>query len=228
MLSRFIHRPFRLSFLLLVVLVFGFTVPSRPAPQTIKEWDWTEKNWDIVVNDFLPMKVNSGYYVTYRATQSLHASKDEKPEYYFRLGFDLSKKGYGVDRYITVHVRTADSVSIYDQIMNMHRKAPTRSWESIRSAISVKSWDYTEMDCPTVKTEFVEFQNLRYGPPFTDLDLTEIVLDPPVYHFHIEGGHGQSDVTVYDEKHPLVAWAMKTQRDIETCVSEKNKQNPGH
>ncbi len=212
----------------MLVLAFGLTFPSRPAPQTIQEWDWTEKNWDIVVNDLLPMKVNSGYYITYRATQSLHASKDEKPEYYFRLGFDLSEKGDGLDHYVSVHIRTASSVSIYDQIMNMHRKAPTRPWESIRRAISMKSWDYTEMDCPTLKTEFVEFQNLRYGPSFTDLDLTEIVMDPPVYQFHIEGGHGQSDVTVYDEKHPLAAWAMKTQHELEACISEKTKQNLGH
>jgi hypothetical protein len=225
MISRLIHRPYRIRIFLLLFLSVGLTLPSNLAPQTNKEWEWAETKWNIVVDDLLPMKVNSGYYVTYRATQGLHASEGEKPEYYFRLGFDLSNKGYGVDRYISVHVRTADSVSIYDQIMAMHRKAPTRSWESIRSAIKVQSSDYTEMDCPALKTGFVEFQDLRYGPPFTNLDLTEVVLDPPIYQFHIEGGHGQSDVTVYDKEHPLVAWAMKTQRELAACASEKNKSN---
>ena len=216
----------------LLVLALGLTVPSNPAPQTSKEWEWTEKNWNIVVNDLLPMRADSAYYITYRATQSLHASEGEQPEHYFQLGFDRSDKGLGVSNHISAHVRTPDSASIYDQIMNLHRKGSADTGKNLESKIKMTFLDYTDSDCPSVRKAFREFQELRYGAPYINTDgllhdppSVQVILDPPVYEFHIEGLTGKSDVTLYDASYPLVEWAMKTQRELAACTLEKAKPN---
>jgi hypothetical protein len=221
------RRSYQWGVFLLLLLASGSAVSSSSATQTIKDWEWTDKNWKIVVNELLPMKGKPGYYVTYRATQSLHGP-DEKPEYYFRLGFDRSDQTPGLNDYVSAHVRTTDSVSIYAQIMDMHRKNPTRSWQNIRASITLKSLDFTEMECPAVRKEFRDFQDLRYGPPYTNPDQMEFMVDPAVFEFHVDATTGQADITLYEHTHPLVVWAMKTQRELEACASEKVKQKPGH
>jgi len=232
MMSRSNRRSCLFGALLPLFLLTGLAIVGSSAPQTSKEWNWTEKNWQIVVNDLLPIKGDLGYHVTYRATQSLHASKGEKPEYYFRIGFDRSDKGYSVNNYIFAHVRIPDSNSIYDQIMDMHRKGSTLSGKQLESKIRIGSLDYTDKNCPAARKAFLEFQELKYGAPYINTEgllrdppLVEVMLDGPIYEFHIVGVTGQSDVTLYDESNPLVTWAMKTQRELAACVSEKAGSN---
>src|SRR5580704_11762522 len=228
MTSHFSCRSYSWKTSFLVVLAIALAFPINPASQTIKDWEWSSKKWDIVIEDLMPMKAQPGYYVTYRATQSLHAWKDEQPEYYFRLGIDIKDPGPGINDFVSAHARVPDSISIYDQIFAMHARGSRWSAKDIESKIKMKSFDYTEKTCPAVGKEFREFQELRYGPPNTNPDQIEIVLDPPVYEFHVDAAHGQSDVMLYDATDPLVVWAMKTQHELEACASAGSKQSSSH
>lgn len=228
MTSRFSCYSYHRKTSFLLVLAIAFAFPTSPAPQTIKDWEWSSKKWGIVLEDLMPMKGRPGYYVTYRATQSLHAWKDEAPEYYFRLGIDIKDSGPGIDDYVSAHVRMADSVSIYDQIGAMRAEGSVSSTKSIESKIKMKSLDYTEKTCPAVGKEFREFQKLRYGPPYTNPDQLEVDLDPPIYEFHVDAARGRLDVTLFDATDTLVVWAMKTQHELEACETERSKQNGNH
>jgi len=206
--------------ILLFVLAIAFTVAESLLPQTSKEWEWVDKRYDVVLNDLLPMKGNPGYYVTYRPTRGMHMASGEEPEYFFRLGIDVD---HGINDHVSAHVRTADGISIYNQMMNIHDKTAGVAAKDIESRMRMKSFDYTEKTCPVVGKEFRDFQELRYGPPYTDVDHLAVLVDSPMYEFHIAAEYGEADVTMYDAKHPLVVWAMKTRRELEACKPEQSK-----
>ena len=76
----------------------------------------------------------------------------------------------------------------------------------IERQIKLKSLDYTEIDCPAVRDAFRAFQELRYGPPYTNLDELGVMVDAPSYEFHVAATLCQSDIELYTDSHPLVAW----------------------
>jgi hypothetical protein len=228
MKSCFSYRFYRLTVVLALVFALGFIFPGSLAPQTDQERKWVERNYYKILNDLLPMRGNSGFYVTFRATETLHLSKSQDPEVYFLLGIDFSAKENTLNRFISAHLRTAGPKSIFDQVMSMHHENSSMDWQTIERKIKLNSLDFTQTDCPAIGSEFREFQNLKYAPPQTNVDELEVVLDPPVYEFHIQATYGQSDIQLYDGSHSLVAWAMKTQRELEACATEKNRPNDRH
>jgi hypothetical protein len=217
------YRFCRTTIVVALAFLMSFVFPVSLAPQTDKDRKWTEKNYYKILNDLLPMRGDSAVYVTYRASETLHLSNDQDPEDYFLLGIDFSPKGNALNRFVSAHVRTAESKSIFEQIMRLHHEDFSMDWQSIERKIKLKSLDYTEADCPVVGEEFRAFQELKYGPPYTKLDGLEVVLDPPSYEFHIAATYGHSDIELNNNSHPLVVWAMKTQREIEACALKPNK-----
>jgi hypothetical protein len=213
---------------LMLQLATGLSVLAKPIPQSSKEWEWVDKHYDSILNDLLPMKRIVGSYVTFRTITGLHSSAGEEPEPYFLIGFDRSDKGYGINAYVSARVRIADTISIYNQIMDMHRKNSSLSARDIEGKIKMKSLDFTETTCPAAKEEFREFQNLRFGPPYTNPDQLEVMLDARSYEFHITATHGDADMVLYDKGHPLVVWAMKTLQELEACSPTQDAQTNHH
>jgi hypothetical protein len=210
---------------LILTLALGLADARILNAQTDEEWKWVEEHYERILNDLLSMKRNEGIYVTYRAVPGLHAYRGEMPEPYFLLGFDVTEKGYGLNAYVSAHVSTPDPVSIYNQMMDMHHTNPEESAESIEKKIKMTSLILTEMSCPAIRKRFSEFQELRFGPPYSNLKRPEGWMDAPSYEFHVQADEGHADLDLINSKHPLVVWAMKTQRELETCTSARNAQN---
>ena len=198
--------------------------PQRNEPSA-REWKWTDQAWAKLLKDFIPSKTDAGYYVSFRATQSLHAYQNEAPEWCVVIGPDPKANAPGVNNFVSAHFRIADSTSIYDQIMVMHRRKPGESLEEIRKRIKVKSIDLTESTCPDVKTMFHNFQELRFGAPKMGVedDAVTVYLDPPVYEIHIRAAAGDVDMTLYDDSHPLVVWAMDLRARLEACTGANTR-----
>jgi hypothetical protein len=210
-------------------IVFGGVLLASPQTKvpSAEEWEWTDKAYEKLLDGFLPVRGDTGFYVSFRATPSLHAYEGEAPEWCVFIGPDPKPRAPGVNDFVSAQLRIADSVSIYDQIMTMHRMNPEESLESIRLRIKVKSLEFTEKSCPDIKSLFQGFEKLRFSLPEMGVKngMTTIFVDPPVYDFHVQASAGNADITLYDRSHPLVVWGMKLERKLQRCAAAENRQD---
>ena len=135
--------------------------------QSSADWDWMSNHFDKALHDLFPIDERYGVYVAYRSHRDLHT---DVPEYSFAIGTEKSDTVSGLPRYLAAHVREAESVSLYDQMMALHRKSPNRSADDIEKDVHVKKLKLTEMNCPAIKAQFSKFQQLRLAPPQFDVD----------------------------------------------------------
>jgi hypothetical protein len=193
------------------VLLLLFSVSIAASAQSEADWDWVNKHFGKALHDLFPNEQRAGMYVAYRSHRDLYTNT---PEYSFLIGRDAAE--IGLQPYLSAHVRQADSTSVYDQMMDMHRKAPNTSAEDVQKAVRVKVWDLTEMSCPAVKSQFVKFRRLRLATPQFDV----VIIHPLIHEFHIRAGSGDMEITLYDGENSFVAWAIETRHALESCVKK--------
>jgi hypothetical protein len=211
------YQPYRVAILPLMTLVglfLFFSSATLPA-QTQEDRNWVNRNSIQALDELMPIKKSEGYYVAYRSRPDLLT---EILEYSFLIGYDPNENQPGLQAQLSAHVRTADSVSVYDQMMKMHRANPREGLASIKRKIRVKAWDLNESNCPAVRTQFDKLEKVGFGP----LEFLAIWLDAPSYEFRIQAGAGDFDMTLFDETHPLVQWALETRHALESCTGEPN------
>src|ERR1035441_7928898 len=185
--------------LLGAALLLSFYVGGSLAAQSSADWDWMSSHFDKALDDLFPIDEHYGVYVAYRSHRDLHT---DVPEYSFVIGPGKSDTVSGLPRYLAAHVREAESVSVYDQMMALHRKFPNRSADDIEKDVHVKKLKLTEMNCPAIKAQFSKFQQLRLALPQFDV----VILHPLVHEFRIRAGGG-----VPMEARPRIeAWATNT------------------
>jgi hypothetical protein len=206
------YQPHLAAILLLFILV-GIPIcdSAKVPPQTQEDRDWVDNTFVQVLDQLMPIKRKEGMYVAYRSRPALLT---EVLEYSFLIGYDFQENQPGLQDQLSVHVRIADAVSVYDQMMKMHRANPREASPSIEKKIRVKAWDLNEKSCPAIRTQFDKLDKVGFGP----LDFLTISLDPPYHEFHIQAGAGDFDMTLVDEKHPLVQWALETRLALELCI----------
>jgi hypothetical protein len=192
-------------------LVLFFCVPSTISAQSNPDWKWVGDNFSHALNEMFPLEL-PGVYVAYRSHRDLYT---DTLEYSFVIARDVTAKGIGGESRFVAQVRQADSRSIYDQMMALHRKSPSRSAPSIQKELHVKAWTLVETTCPAVRTQLLKFKQLRLVPPQFD----PIVLHPLIYEFRVRAGMGDMDIVLYDEDNSFVQWAVETRRALELCAT---------
>jgi hypothetical protein len=110
----------------------------------------------------------------------------------------------------------AESASVYDQMMALHRKSPSRSAEDIQKDVHVKKFKLTEMNCPAIRTQFSKLQQLRLALPQFDV----VIVHPLIHEFRIRAGAGDIEVALYDDENSLVQWAIETRHALEPCATD--------
>jgi hypothetical protein len=136
----------------------------------------------------------------------------DRPEYSFVISRSAQKAGQA--DHLTAIVRIADSSSIYQQMLKLHRATPERDAESLQGDIKLASWTLTEIDCPAIKVQFGKLQKLRMKPPESRL----IVIHPIVHEFRIQASEGKMSASLDNDKHPLAAWGIETRLALERCI----------
>jgi hypothetical protein len=197
---------------LVVGLLLSLSARGSLSAQSSADWDWMSNHFDKTLNDLLPIDQRHGGYVAYRSHRDLHT---DVLEYSFVIGTENSDTVSGLPRYLAAQVREAESASVYDQMMALHRKFPNRSADDIQKDVHVKKLKLTEMNCPAIKAQFSEFQQLRLAPPQFDV----VILHPLIHEFHIRAGGGDMDVALYDDENSLVSWAIETRGALELCAT---------
>src|SRR6202162_544271 len=157
-------------------LLLSFCVGRDLLAQSSADWDWMSDHFDKALHDLFPIDERYGVYVAYRSHRDLYT---DVPEYSFLIGTEKSDTVSGLPRYLVAHVREAESASVYDQMMALHRKFPNRPADDIQKDVHVKKLKLTEMNCPAIKAQFSKFQQLRLAPPQFDV----VILHPLIHEF---------------------------------------------
>jgi hypothetical protein len=199
---------------LLILAVTGMTGPfTRPPAQTAEDWEWVNSNFGPVLEALLRTHITAGMHVAYRSGWTLHTGV---VEYSFVIGFDPNQSRPGLQTQLSAHVRMADSISIYEQMMALHQANRKESMASIQQKIKLRKFDVSEQACPAVRSQFTKFQAVRFSPPA--FNINEVILDPMEYEFRIYGEDGDMILSITNEKQPLVVWALETRSTLERCA----------
>ena len=184
----------------MIVLALGGV---RLQAQTNADWEWVYKHFPETLDRLLPLKKDPRTFVAYRSYQDLYT---DVLEYSFVIGQDRSS-GLFAD------IRVADKLSIFDQIMEMHRRTPGESAQSIEARLKVKTIRVNERNCPAIGVQFGKLKKLQLTMPEFDL----IVLHPLMHEFQISAGAGDLKLSLVDGSQPLVKWALETRQALELC-----------
>jgi hypothetical protein len=194
-------------------LLLSFCAGGSLSAQSSADWDWMSNHFDKALHDLFPIDERYGVYVAYRSHRDLYT---DVPEYSFVIGPEKSDTVSGLPPYLAAHVREAESASVYDQMMMLHRKFPNRSAEDVQKGVNVKKWKLTEMNCPAIKAQFLKFRQLRLAPPQFDV----VILHPLIHEFRVRAGSGDMEVALYDDENSLVPWAIETRHALELCATD--------
>jgi len=191
------------------VLAIALSVTPICSSQTDADWEWVSDNFGGVLDNLMPLQ-QSGLHVVYRAHRDY---RTDVPEYWFTIGYD-----FGSGR-LSAHVRLADTSSIYDQLMRMHRSDPKEDASSMVKKIRVKDWRVDDASCPLIREQIDRFQDVKYTP--FKLETHRIILHPMNHEFRLEAPDGTMNLIIWDDEHPLVRWAHETRLTLERCAQTK-------
>jgi len=195
----------------LLAITFGAGVC---ASQTEADWTWTNEHFGLLLDALMPLQTTAGLYVTYRANRDYVT---RVPEYWFRIGYEFNEKqGYGSNNFLSAHERIASPNSIYDQLMALHRSDPAaQEAANFKARIKLRSYDFTETNCPAIKSQMEKFKRLQTKMP--DLNGNVITIHPMNHVFYAVGAEGDMNIVLSDEENPLVKWALETRQALEGC-----------
>ena len=101
--------------------------------------------------------------------------------------------------------------------MAFHRSNPaTQEAANFKSRIKLRSYDFTDLNCPAIKAQMAKFEKLQMKLP--DLNGNVITIHPMIHAFYAQGSEGDMSIVLTDEEHPLVKWALETRQALEHCV----------
>jgi hypothetical protein len=199
-----------------VCLLFCQASEAQEYPNQ-EEHDWVGKHFFGVLEEFLPIEESDLGYRSYRDLYT------DVLEYSFAFNQDWKEKR------ISVVVRMADSVSLYDQMMALHQKNPSESIESIKTKLKVKEWRGDDKACPAVKSLYDEFYKLSL-PMLTAKDRAEqakgivtITLHPTVHIFKAGISGGNLRLALTEQEHPFTVWANKARRNLDKCAASETR-----
>lgn len=194
-----------------LVICLCLFICSVCSAQTEEDFNWVGRYHSAALREFLPIEQEAGTNIAFRSHQSFY---NNVLEYSFILS-----KDYPTNQ-VTVVVRMADSITLYDQLLALHRRNPSASYESLKSQLRIREQLFSEADCPAIKSLFDRFSQLRFRPPSADL----LILHPMIYRIHTNAIAGIMDLSFVEEDNALVAWALSVRRTLEGCARRTNRQ----
>ena len=207
----------RLNWIKLVVpaISLGLLLCQASAAQEYpsqEQHNWVESRFNGVLEEFLPIEE---FELGYRSYRDLHTDVLE-----YSFGFNRNWN----EKRIYVVMRMADSVSLYDQMMLIHRKNSSDTLEVIKKKLKVKEWRLDDKSCPAVKSSYDEFfrQSLLMmtasDRASQGKDTVTITLHPTVHILKAWISGGNMRLALTEREHPFVLWATRARRAFEKCM----------
>ena len=196
--------------LILIAACICLFVFSPCSAQTEEEIEWVNKHFRSVMVELLPIEEGSDTYVGFRAHRDLHNNVLE-----YSLLLNLN---YPADKVEGV-VWVADSATLYDQLMTLHRRGPTEPIVNLKKQLKVRELRISEAECPALRAAFQKFSKIPFRAP----DPYLLILHPMVYEFEVSPLSEHMRLVVAESSHPLVKWALNTRRVLDICEARGSR-----
>lgn len=204
-----------LRILLAIVAVFLVSIQPLNA-QEEEDFEWVSGHFKSALDQFMPLEKEGE--LSYRSYRDLYT---EISEYSFVFSRNWQEKR------VDVTIRQPEKVSLYDQIMKLHRENPSESIESIKTKVKVREIKLNSNACPSIETSFDEFEALSLKV----LSLKERAdrkkgiineyLHPTIHTFVANVSDGNLRLDIRGKEHPFAIWALRTRTALEKCVARK-------
>lgn len=192
--------------------------PCEAQDPSQEEFNWASKHFFPVFKELFPIEEEFGYSLGYRSYRDLYTDELE-------TGFVFNRVLQ--EKYLSAVIRTADTVSIYDQIIALHRKDKDAGIDAIKPHLKIKERRLSEETCPAVRRQFDKF----YGLSLQTLSARDrsaqrkgefsITLHPRAHVFHADISGGKMELVLSENDHPFVRWAEQTMSALEACAQKQ-------
>lgn len=168
---------------------------------------WVQKVFPLALDQFFPTEHADGDFIAVRTHQE---GLNDIPEHSFIL--EDTQDAHAV----RATVRQAQGASLYNQLLALHIKDPSKPYEDLKPELKVQEWKLSATECPALATQLAAYENIQFVRPRDDDPVSE---HPILYEFHESIGGGDSEVVEYVETRAFPQWANATRKAIEACIA---------
>jgi hypothetical protein len=168
---------------------------------------WVQKIFPLALDQFFPIERAQGDFIAVRGHRE---GANDMPEFAFVL--EDTQEAHALH----ATIREAQTASLYDQLLALHAKDPSKSYEDLKPEIRVKQWILSAAQCPALATQLAAFQNITFVRPRDDDDVAE---HPVLYEFHESVGGSDSEAVEFVETRAFPQWANATRKALDACLS---------
>jgi hypothetical protein len=210
MTSRAANCVVRVVTLAIVFAVFALLAQAAPARDNSvsdADRDWVQKAFPLALDQFFPVEHAQGDFI---AVRSHREGTNDIPEYSFVL--EDTQDGHALH----ATIREAEGSSLYDQLLALHAKDPSKSYEDLKSELKVQEWKLSAAKCPALAAQLKAYQNIQFLRPRDDVVVEQ---HPILYEFHESVGGSDSEAVEYVESRAFPEWANATRKAIDACIA---------
>ncbi|MGO9589233.1 MAG: hypothetical protein ACLP3K_04195 [Candidatus Acidiferrales bacterium] len=196
------------SFLAAAALVLlAQPAPARGNSASDADRAWVQKIFPVALDQFFPIEHAEGDFIAVRSHQE---GLNGVPEYSFVL--EDTQDAHAL--HATVH--EAQGASLFDQLLALHAKNPSKSYVDLQPALKVQEWKFSVAECPALATQLTAYENIQFVRPRDDDAIAE---HPILYEFHESVAGSDSEAVEYVESRAFPRWAVATRKAIEACIA---------
>jgi hypothetical protein len=168
--------------------------------------EWTDKHFLTAFEDFFPIRHGEGDFIAVRAHQN---GSNESLEFSFII------ENTQAPPRIAGTIREAEGASLYQQLLALHRRDPSKSYADLKPELKIQTWNLTVADCPALLAQFTAFQNIQFVRPRDDDEVEE---NPILYEVDETVAGGSSQVIEFISTRAIPRWANQTRTALLACT----------
>jgi hypothetical protein len=193
------------------VLAAGALIAQPAAAQDNSASDagraWVQKIFPLALDQLFPVEHAEGDFI---AVRSHREGTNDVPEYSFVL--EDTQDAHALQ----ATIREAQGASLYDQLLALHAKDPSKSYDDLKPELKVQQWKLTVAECPALSAQLKAYENIQFVRPRDDDEVAE---HPILYEFHESVGGTDSEAVEYVESRAFPQWANATRKAIDACIA---------
>jgi hypothetical protein len=212
MKSRAAKLVARLAVLAALCAYLALIAPSAPAQENSPasggaDRAWVEEVFPVALDQFFPIEHAQGDFLAARSHQE---GLNNIPEYSFVL--EDTQDAHA----LRAIVHEAQGASLFDQLLALHAKDPSKSYVDLKPQLKVQEWKLSVAECPALATQVAAYENIPFVRPRDDDAIAE---HPILYEFHESVAGSDSEAVEYVESRAFPKWANATHKALDACIA---------
>jgi hypothetical protein len=168
---------------------------------------WINKYFPLALGEFFPIEHAEGDFLAVRAHRE---HLNDVPE------FSIVLENTQDPNSLSATIHESRQTSLYDQLLALHAKDPSKSYEDLKSELKVGTWKFSAAQCPAIEAQYKAFENIQFVRPHDDDEPSDY---PILYEFHESVGGGDSEVIEFMESRAFPVWANATRKALDSCIA---------